>query len=79
LVPYLIINSTNDMDGSGGNGGDGSDDGIAEGKSAQDNHIAYIAQDNHAALVAQAVDLAVELPIVEFHEQIVDSCESPFL
>jgi hypothetical protein len=66
-VHHEPISNTFDMDGSSGNG---SDNGSDEGNSAQDDHDAY---DD------QAHDLAVEFPIVEFAEHIVESCDPPFL
>jgi hypothetical protein len=83
LVPYIIISNIFNISGSGGNGSDG---GIVVGNTAQDIHMAYNDQDNHNANVAleshgalDADDLAVEFPVVQFVEEIVGSCESPFL
>jgi hypothetical protein len=82
----MIVGITFNMSSSSGNGGgngmvEGKGivasivDDIEEGKSAQDDHSA-LDQSDHAD---HADDLAVEYPIVEAAEHLVDSCESPFL
>jgi hypothetical protein len=56
--------------GNSGNDNNDENDGIVEGDSAQDDHD---------VLDILAHVLAVQVPIVDFADQIVDACESPFL
>jgi len=63
----------------GSSNGNDSDDGGDEGNAAQADHIAFDDQVDHDAYDDHAHVLAVEFPIVEFAEHIVDSCEAPFL
>jgi hypothetical protein len=72
LFPYNIISNTFDKGCSSDNG---SDDVVDKGKSAQVDHDTFV---GHETDHDHETDHADDLP-VEVVEQMVDSCESPFL